>query len=392
MNYDNDETHIYYDISVYNNDITGSKPQNLNFAEMRTGKALIEDPSQFFFSIVRFEMDSCSLPVMIPQAQSGSLNSLIYTFVLETLHSDNTSVNVYKRQVQYSPSNLNIQPPSTSQDNFSHEYYFIYSFQRWITMVNSTLNALFNDVPVGEKTTVAQAPFFMYEPNTGLCSIYNSSEFDITTDCGCNKKFNIYWNAPVETIFNGFDTTEISEQDCYRLDNNNNLSNSPDANKYFKLNVINNHQANITPIKITENTSVGFIVSSQNSPSLSLCNPVQSIVFTTSGYLPVSPSNTATPVIYSTTGDSIQGATSNIAPILSDFIVPMLKGTEQKPKIYYYPNVYRLIDLKGTQPLKNIDLQVFWKSKIDSKFHPFLLGSQCGATVKILFRSKSTGV
>lgn len=38
------------------------------------------------------------------------------------------------------------------------------------------------------------------------------------------------------------------------------------------------------------------------------------------------------------------------------------------------------IDLKGNNPIKNCDLQVYWKSKIDSKLHPFVLGSQCGAS------------
>ena len=61
---------------------------------------------------MRFELDSASnFPVFIPQALSGSLNDLIYTFVIETVQKDiinagnelNTSIYT-KRRVVYTPS------------------------------------------------------------------------------------------------------------------------------------------------------------------------------------------------------------------------------------------------------------------------------------------------
>ena len=54
---DTADTHIYYDISIFNNDISGAMPVNLNFNEIRSGGALINNPSNYLFSIVRFEID-----------------------------------------------------------------------------------------------------------------------------------------------------------------------------------------------------------------------------------------------------------------------------------------------------------------------------------------------
>ena len=120
-----------------------------------------------------------------------------------------------------------------------------------------------------------------------------------------------------------------------------------------------------------------------------MCSPIQNIVFSTGGNVPVSNSQIANPVIFSSEGDcSTQGGADNISPILTDFIVPLMIGNEYKPKINYSPSEYRLLDLKGNTPLKSCDLQVFWKSKVDSKLHPFILGSQCGASCKIMFRKK----
>ena len=397
MNLNNEPTHIYYDLSVFNNDTSGYKPVNLKFSETRTGSNLIQHPvNEYFFSIIRYEMDNLTTPVFIPQHIPGYTDFLIYTFVLETLNQSNEVVNVYKREVKFLATNPNIPTPDQTQDNTSHEYYFVYDFQRWIFMVNKTLNDLFNDIPAGEKTGTAMCPFFQYDPITGLVSLYTSVEYESTdNDCGCNKKINLYWNSPTDTVFKGFDTTEILQADCLRIDDNaidNNVYPPPPPlppSKYYKVNIINYHNKNITLLKVNDLTNIPYITLIQSYPSFPMLNPIQNIVFTTSGSLPVYNEYTSYPEFYSTTGDITAGNTSYITPILTDFIVPLEKGTEYHTKIYYYPTVYRLVDLKGNQPLKNVDLQVYWKSKIDAKLHPFLLGSQCGASIKILFRHKS---
>jgi len=382
----NADSHIYYDISVFNNDTKGSMPVNLTFSETRSGSALIEIPRDYFFSIVRFEIDSPTLPVFIAEPASGSVNSLIYTFVIETVDNENNPVNVYKQQVQFVPSNNIPAPTTTASPNLSSDYYFVHTYHRFISMVNTTLASIFASIAAPERCAVAAAPYFMYDSASGLNTLYVTQEFE-TTNNPSPRKLNLYWNAPTETLFSGFDTTAISDAESIRLDGG---VAGAHLNKYYKMNVNNYYNNNITTVKTGELTSMAYITMVQNYASFAMCSPIQNIVFTTSGNLPISNAQTAAPVIYASSGDClIQGNSNDITPILTDFIVPLTKGTEYKPKINYSPSIYRLIDLNGNNPIKSVDLQVYWKSKIDSKLHPLVLGSQCGATCKIMFRKKA---
>ena len=392
MNYDTADSHIYYDISIFNNDTSGDMPVNLKFSEVRSGGSLLDNPSDYLFSIVRFEMDSVKLPVFIPEALAGSLNDLIYTIVIETIIKDAggeiTGTNIYKRRVVFVPTNPNIDIPNPSNDNFSNEYYFIYNIQRWVDMVNTcfrTIHALI--VSAGEFSGLnILPPFFSYDGNTGKVNLYTSREY--VDGYASTLDINLYWNAPMETIFGGFDTVQISKEKSATFDAQSPVQSGTHTSTYYQVHVRNENNINTKNLGVGSSTAY-FVETKQGYASFPLCNPIQNIVFTTSGNLPISYAQTASPVIFTSKGDcALQGRSDNISPILTDFIVPLTTGNEYKPKINYSPSVYRLLDLKGNNPIKNCDLQVYWKSKIDSKLHPFVLGSQCGASCKIMFRKK----
>ena len=112
-----DDTHIYYDISIFNNDISGDMPVNLKFSEQRSGGALIENPQDYYLSIVRFEIDSPSLPIFIPQRRLGSssFNDLIYIFGLEVIKgATNTPTARYKKEFNLFLSILTFQPTNST--------------------------------------------------------------------------------------------------------------------------------------------------------------------------------------------------------------------------------------------------------------------------------------
>ena len=119
-----DNTHTYYDISIFNNDTSGDMPVNLKFSEQRSGGALINNPNDYYLSIVRFEIDSPSLPIFIPQRRAGSsgANDLIYSFGLETIKgTSNAPTTRFKKRVQYSPTNPNIEIPPSPQPTDLHD-------------------------------------------------------------------------------------------------------------------------------------------------------------------------------------------------------------------------------------------------------------------------------
>ena len=393
-----DDTHIYYDISIFNNDISGDMPVNLKFSEQRSGGALIENPQDYYLSIVRFEIDSPSLPIFIPQRRLGSssFNDLIYIFGLEVIKgATNTPTARYKKRVQFIPVNPNI---STDQLNayvsankeysLSDEYYYIYNVKQWLRMVNTSLQALFSAMRVDEGNNIiplsAKAPFFDYDSGSGLITLYTTTHYVDTKDA---DRLRLFWNTPTNTIFGGFDTTVALKATSLLFDDI-----SPSESKLGGTHPSTYYQVNVSNLNNKNSITLGstaFVQSIQSYPSMPMCSPIQNIVFSTSGNLPVSNSQIGNPTIFKSDGDcATQGGADNISPILTDFIVPLIRGDEYKPKINYSPSEYRLLDMKGNAPLKSVDLQVYWKSKIDAKLHPFILGSQCGASCKIMFRKK----
>jgi hypothetical protein len=391
------DTHTYYDISIFNNDTSGDMPVQLKFTEQRSGGALVDNPSDYYLSIVRFEIDSPSLPIFIPQARLGTLNDLIYSFGIETISTSNAPTTRFKKRIQYTPINPNITEPNPSNENFSHKYYYISNVRQWLRMVNTCLQEVFDAMRAsdsnGDDTLIttnsfasAKAPFFDYNSSSGLITLYTTTQFFDTPD---TARLRLFWNTPVNTLFGGFDVSVAPIATSLLFDSTapaEGVASVSHPSTYYQVNITNPNNKNTITFG---SSSTAFIQSTQTYPSMPMCSPIQNIVFSTSGNLPVSNSQIGNPTIFKSDGDcATQGGADNISPILTDFIVPLIRGDEYKPKINYSPSEYRLLDMKGNAPLKSCDLQVYWKSKIDAKLHPFILGSQCGASCKIMFRRK----
>ena len=74
----------------------------------------------------------------------------------------------------------------------------------------------------------------------------------------------------------------------------------------------------------------------QEVSSVAIWNLVASIVFTTS-VLPIIPSQTSTPRIYSSSSNLVSSGEPNIASILSDFEISITPQNQYRPDITYIP-------------------------------------------------------
>ena len=89
-----------------------------------------------------------------------------------------------------------------------------------------------------------------------------------------------------------------------------------------------------------------------------------------------------------------QEITSSVAssylPILTDFQIQSESGTESRSYAQYVPSgEYRLIDLTGTIPIKNIDIKVFWQDKY-LNLYPLYIPPLNSMDIKLLFRKKTS--
>ena len=110
-------SHLYFDLNIYNYDPDGSTPEKmLNYIQINP-QDFIEDPSQYYLSIIRFSIETF-LPVFIPQIQIGQsdINLTIYAITMTYQYQGTT----YKQTVniEYSSLNPTYTPnlPTTSQD------------------------------------------------------------------------------------------------------------------------------------------------------------------------------------------------------------------------------------------------------------------------------------
>jgi hypothetical protein len=376
-NYMIEPNHIYFDFTMVNNDTTGTlPPPPLVFTETRNNP-IVNNASDYYVSVVRFGVETPTLPLMIPQAVVGQSdpNQLIYTVNL----TYEVGGIVYESQtnVQFIPQNVNDpipKPPINAQD-LTSEYYYVFSFQHFVLMVNNALQTAYTALAAAVAPTVlpsALAPYIEYNPTTGDYTL-NGDVLGYDSDQNNATSIYIFMNAPCYTLFSSFESKNYGY---------NNITGG--KNFQLVLRNINNGSNIYTPSPPTPS----FYQSYGEYPTAPLWNPVESLVFQAS-LLPIIPEQQTRPLIFNS--DVLFGEGGNNSAIgntLTDLQVYLTTGTEYKPLIQYAPTAeYRLIDMIGENPVNSIQIACFWKDKYGN-LNPFRLASGCGASMKILFRKK----
>jgi hypothetical protein len=132
----------------------------------------------------------------------------------------------------------------------------------------------------------------------------------------------------------------------------------------------------------------------QNYVSTStLWSPIDSIVFT-STLLPLQNEQTAPPNALGSrnTGNSTATSQSAFSPIITDVSLDLSTDpTAYRKMIYYAPSAeYRMADFQNSkQDIRNIDIQVFWKNRLDNQLYPVSMFNLSSVSFKLMFRKKT---
>jgi hypothetical protein len=370
--------HVYVDLDVVNLDKTGSKEAPiLRFTEVRNTPYL-EAPENYFLSVVRFALQTTSLPIFIPLIQTGQNdpNLTIYSITMEYEVLGNTIT--YQQYLNFVPTNLYLQTPASPLNNqdVSTEYYYVYSYQYFINMVNKTILDCFNGlsalvVGAGGIMPTTHAPFLQIDP-TGLKSVLFADILGFNETLANPIKF--YMNSAMYHLFTSF------QQDYYGFS-------GITLGRNYRIKIYSDS------VNTFNFPTYNALTMYQEQSACALMNPIQSIVFTT-GLLPVRPSNISAPRIFGEDSGLTQSQNNNtnIAPIITDFEVPFDATNTYRPNIEYSPqSEYRLFDLYGSSPLNAIELTCFWKTQFGNLV-PFRLTSNSKANLKLLFRRKDFNV
>ena len=207
---------------------------------------------------------------------------------------------------------------------------------------------------------------------------------------------NIYWNGASITGLpyapNGYVNEILAVNKAYQNIADFRLS------PYTGVGPLGYNPVSLTGAAQTPNmiNRVYYLAQQDYSSTDSLWSPISSVVFT-STLLPIKSEATGAPVILGlgNTGYSSATVQSAFQPIITDISLDtsQTNADSYRKFIYYAPSAeYRLSDFSPSkQEIRNIDIQVFWKNRLDNQLYPITMFNLSTVSIKVMFKHKDAG-
>lgn len=392
---------IYFDITVSNLQSTTTEPPVFYFNEQRSSPFLM-NPEEYYLSILRFTVETGTLPVFIPVIQPAQADRDLTIYSLELNWTDPATGTFYtsgQEFLKYYPQDKSASlppPPSLTTNgiqNNSSGYYNVYNYSVVPLLVNAALQNAYetlaqNVITGGAVLPTDFAPVMTWDSSSNSAVLY----FDVA---GYTTYFpaqaypvppagyapiKMFWNAPLYGLFPSFPAEYLGYSSALA---GKNFLFTPVNFGGIDNGVISPYPVPIAPIPSTWISTQIY----QEYSTIANFSPIVGLVFT-SNTLPIQPNQVSTPVVYNNAREIVLGGNnSDFANIITDLV----SDTGQyKPNLVYNPtSEYRLITLYGNRPLSNIDIQVFWRDKF-GKLNPFRLASGEAITIKVAFLKKGS--
>jgi len=359
---------IYYDIQMNNFQSTGTSSQPMRFSETRNNP-IIKNAGDYQLSIVRFQLDTYSLPTFIANIEpfpNTNPNKMIESITLEySVGSVFATTNL-----TWIPTNIHIPVPSAPSplQDATTEYYYGNSFRHYCDIINNCFETLTTQL----KTSVGVALNNLLPPKM----IWNETQR--TAEIIAQKTFYDWNNANVVNIY--FNRPLYGKFTSLPAIKNFNATNG----RIYKIYMKSDYDTKVINLDVDGNGSQEYIKTSQEYSTISNWSPVSSIVFTTSA-MPIYSSQLSEPLVYNNGTAINSNIPQNFAQVISDMATNDLC---YKPNLIYTPSAeYRFIDMFGTNDIDTIDINVYWKD-VKGNLIPFFLQSGASASIKILFKLK----
>jgi hypothetical protein len=351
---------IYYDCNICNLESIGITSTPCNFTETRN-TPIIRNAEQYKMSIVKFQLDTISLPTWIPQITKGTQDEMIDIITLEYVDASGNKTDV-SQNLTWINTNTHIASPSESE-----EYYYANSYSHFATLMNNTFDLLISDlkIAIGVDISDSLAPVMIFDDALQQFQLFSQKKYyneTLTTNT-----INIYFNRALYGKLSTFDA----------LKNYNNAN-----NKIYKIITRDLHSIHTVLLDVS-GSDIEFIKTSQEFSTIGSFLAVSSIVFTTTS-IPVIPNQLSTPQIY----DNGLLLTTTIPSTQENIITDMSVESNYKSNLIYTPSGQnRYISLSGNGNISTINFNVYWMDKTGA-LHQFYLQSGNRCSVKFLFELK----
>ena len=358
--------HTYMNLDVVNNSST--TPQRLVFNMTRT-IPFLSNAEDYFLTVARFNLQtSNSLPVFIPDIETGQSDPNLTVYQITFYASNNGTTQLDTTKVYYLRSDFSqpIPSPPLQTVDRSSSYYWVENVYDWVIMLNQALINATLDLNRNLEMTM-KPPYIQYDVTNGLFTLH------MEQDAVVNKSFKIFFNPALYNILpfpSIYTIPETSSYDIY----------------LYQINIVSSLGNQL--LTLADGSAVSFLhISTEFSP-LSLMCPVRSIYFATN-LLPIEPLLTTPPKVL--TDSTLTGANAGepgITNILTDFQIAVTPQNNYNGEVSYIPSAeYRWIDLTQGVNLNKLDISAFWKDR-NGNSYPIYLPVGCSANIKLLFRNR----
>jgi hypothetical protein len=344
---------IYYNIRVNGN--SDNTLASCMFTEQRT-IPIVDNPSEYYFSVIRYNIPTSTIPLLIVPVRDNDPTKTVYSVSLSYngFSSAQTFIRWAPTLTQSSSELLALPkltiPTSKAYANAEDGYYYCNSYTYFTNLVNKAFQSAFSDLsgktvlPVG-----AVAPYYTYDSKSKLFSLVApASVYDV------NKVA-----TPIKIFMNN---------DLW------NLYGAVSCQIYLNPTFIGNDRQILMTSDVSNVDASGNIQFLQEYVSICQWCAMKSIVITTNTIPIVSEGIPA--VNNSYTPANSQVGSSAYLPIISsyDALVSTAGYEDFQSVIQFTPTgPYKLIDLIGTNPLSNFDVQVYWQDTYGGLHQLFLL-------------------
>lgn len=373
VQYENEGSHVYVNASIRNN---GVFPSLLARYTDTFTTPILENPSDYYVSIIRFSVDTSEVPLMIMNISGVNATQTPYQVTITN------GADVQTTNLIWVPQSTSATVPTVfNPQDVNTDYYYLYSYQHFIDMVNTALVTSFNNLvgaPVG-----STAPYMQYNDTTGKMEFLAQSNNYDTANAGT---LNVYFNQDLERLFPYFN---------FRYGTN--TSNNPLYAQIFIENTGDNVIGDVGQPRLSANTLSrppanipnSIYVMTEETPSSALFQSFKALVFT-SASLPINPEYSSNPQNFNTTITHNNLFSNSKLKIVTDFIIDsdVLQNSSSNQIVYNPQAEYRLCDLVSNTSLRTMDIQIWWSDNYGN-LYPLVIPRNSNCSIKFLFRNRN---
>lgn len=350
--------HVYVNIEI---DPLNSNAASLPFYVTTRDSAIVDKASDYYLSIVRFNIPSYYAPVLELFTQQNDFEVTIYGIYVfwKGTFSDIAYVTI-ESSIMGDVNNY-FDPTPIQNPNGSYTYY-LYGYQKFIHWINIAIATAWESLGtkvVGLNPT--QYPFMTLNSESKLCTLHFPETMDHHYDEGGDGPPLLYMNERLFNLFSSWDAVRVqtgfaaaSDGKDYWIMVMRDANNVGYADRYHEE--INYYTINVP----------------QNYSTLYLWNPFKRIILL-SALLPIR-------------SEYIRQNGNSTLKTITDFI-PINDINEVRSTFQYNPSVYRLIDLINDDEIRTFDISVAWEDK-NGNFRPLYMPPNNPISIKLAFFNK----